>query len=162
MKSQWWNFGQAVNYVQANYPCENGVAANELLANKVVDGSLTVRYGEGGLVIQPDEWVRNGHIDLKVEGAGISHMDVEYKRASIEKLCQKPPSPGNGGRPLKDWEKFLIEVIGIANGIDGLPDKQADLERTMLEWAQSNMDDPPLETAVRDMVSKIYRRTRLK
>ncbi|MER8388272.1 hypothetical protein NKH14_22625 [Mesorhizobium sp. M1380] len=157
MKEQWWNFGQAANYVQANYPCESGVAANRFLADKIADGSLVTRY-ENGLIIQPEEWVRLGDIDLTVEGTHISHGAVEYQRASVEKLCNPSNPQARGGRPSKDWPDFLIEVVAMANTPDGLPDRQADLERTMLAWGEENMSDPPKETAVRDMVSRIYKR----
>ncbi|RWK57090.1 hypothetical protein [Mesorhizobium sp.] len=155
MKAQWWSFGQAANYVQANYPCENGWAANKLLAEKIIDGTITTKYDD--VTISKEEWKRLGDIDIEVEGSDIAHHMVDYARSDIEKLCNGVSHAKRGGRPLKDWESFLIEVITMADTIDGLPDTQAALESRMLLWAEQNMSDPPKETAVREMVSAIYR-----
>ncbi len=62
-----------------------------------------------------------------------------------------------GGRPLKyDWEKFWREVVLIANTLDGLPDKPADLVTEMMEWCENNFDPKIGESSVRRRVASLY------
>jgi hypothetical protein len=63
-----------------------------------------------------------------------------------------------GGRPPEyDWDTFIFEIIRRANTPDGLPEKQADLIKSMLLWFQETYGREPAESAVKDRVSKIYR-----
>jgi hypothetical protein len=65
---------------------------------------------------------KRGDIFL-VEGSGSQVADEDGRRAR-----------NAGGRPrVYDWNSFNLEIIMIANGRDGLPDIQADLERHMLD-----------------------------
>lgn len=62
-----------------------------------------------------------------------------------------------GGRPLKyDWDAFTIEIIRIANTIDGLPDSQAELIKELLQWCRDNWNKEPADSSVKSRVSKIY------
>ena len=65
-----------------------------------------------------------------------------------------PPRPV--GRPIQhDWDMFWREVVRIANTYDGLPDKQVDIEKAMIEWCESNWSKHPVESTVRDKLSRL-------
>lgn len=156
-----WSYGQAVNFLLANVPCASPYHAARLLEQETVGGKVRA-YDLNGRAIAATEW-------SLPDGAGegshawatdaLPMSDATFDRRTVEKACNLPLAKKNqGGRPLKDWEAFLIEVVSIANQPDGLPETQSALSARMLEWAEQNMDDPPKETAVRDMVSAIYRR----
>lgn len=68
-----------------------------------------------------------------------------------------PESKKSGGRPPEyDWDGCTIEIIRIANGIDGLPDSQAELVRCLMGWFQSTHGKEPAESSVKARVSNIY------
>ncbi len=61
------------------------------------------------------------------------------------------------GRPQKyDWIAFLQQVARIANTPHGLPEKQADLERCMLEWCANNWGEEPAESVIREKLAPLY------
>ena len=60
------------------------------------------------------------------------------------------------GRPSYDWEAVNFEVVRIANSPDGLPEKQGDLERVILNWCVENWGFEPGESTVRGHISKYY------
>lgn len=164
MSKAWWSTDQAAHYLLSNYPCGALWVAWRMVEDKIEDGTFPTRYRnrETGecLPIQHHEWRRvpDGAFEtLRVDGGNITPNVVEVDSKAVQRLCAAKAS-GPGGRPLKDWDTFHVEVIAIANTPDGLPDKQADLERRMLDWCQQHMADPPQETAVRDRVSAIYQR----
>lgn len=67
--------------------------------------------------------------------------------------------PNKGGRPAEyDWDAFIVEIIRRANEPDGLPSTQAELVSAMLAWFSDTCGREPAESAVKDRVSKIYRR----
>ncbi|MBA5777029.1 hypothetical protein H2509_07780 [Stappia sp. F7233] len=69
----------------------------------------------------------------------------------------KPNEKNRGGRPQEyDWDSFTMEIVRLANGLDGLPDKQADLIRMMLQWFTDTYGAEPAESSVKERVSKIY------
>lgn len=60
------------------------------------------------------------------------------------------------GRPTQyDWDSFWREVVRVSHTPDGLPDKQAALEKAMLEWCELNWGRQPAESAVRDKLSRL-------
>ena len=62
-----------------------------------------------------------------------------------------------GGRPEKfRWDDFWIEVCGIANTPDGLPE-QRELTKQMLEWTSSEWPDPPADNTIRAKIATLYR-----
>jgi hypothetical protein len=62
-----------------------------------------------------------------------------------------------GGRPTEyDWDAFAIEIIRIANHPDGLPDKQSELIKRLLQWCEDTWDREPAESGVKARVSRIY------
>jgi hypothetical protein len=64
------------------------------------------------------------------------------------------------GRPtLYDWPTFYVEIIVRAD-LDGLPAKQAELVRDMLEWCQRHWKKEPSESLVKEKIAPIYRHPR--
>ncbi len=60
------------------------------------------------------------------------------------------------GRPPKYlWYDFLREVVRRAD-LDGLPEKQADLEKQMQEWCASEWGQEPTVSAIREIIAPIY------
>lgn len=71
---------------------------------------------------------------------------------------KKTPDKNRGGRPTEwDWDAFICEIIRKANSPDGLPEKQADLVRDMLEWFMHTYKKEPAESSVKSRISNIYK-----
>lgn len=69
--------------------------------------------------------------------------------------------PRRGGRPPTwDWEGAMIEIVQLANRPDGLPEKQADLERHLAEWFARRTGSHPVESEIRKRVARIYQAIR--
>ena len=67
-----------------------------------------------------------------------------------------PSSRARRGRPPEyDWDKFVIEIIRIAD-LDGLPGKQSELKERMLQWCEDTWGKQPAESAVKRRISDIY------
>jgi hypothetical protein len=49
-------------------------------------------------------------------------------------------SPRSGRPPKYDWQEFHVQIALIANSPDGLPERQAELERMMADWCFSKWD----------------------
>ncbi len=61
------------------------------------------------------------------------------------------------GRPLEyDWDEFVVEIIRIASGLDGLPEKQSELIKQMLHWCEDTWRRQPAESNVKKRISNIY------
>jgi hypothetical protein len=61
-----------------------------------------------------------------------------------------------GGRPPQhDWKLMLGEVLRLAHD-DGLPDKQATLERKLLDWFGRHWGKEPSASNVKKRVSVLY------
>jgi hypothetical protein len=88
-----------------------------------------------------------------------SPLDRYNKLAIKLPVTAQPAKPVNqGGRPLEyDWDSFMLEVVRIANTLDGLPDSQADLVREMQEWFSATTDSEPAESSIKLRTSKIYK-----
>ncbi len=83
---------------------------------------------------------------------GVS-TSLQAKQASQTKVGANP-----GGRPPEyDWDSFTMEIIRLANTPDGLPETQAELIQTMLEWFNNSYDKEPAESSVKSRISKIYK-----
>lgn len=67
------------------------------------------------------------------------------------------PAKSKGGRPAEyDWDAFTIEIILVANSIDGLPEKQSELIDQMLQWCENTWGQQPSLTSVKNRISQIY------
>tara|TARA_R110002020_G_scaffold56074_35_gene155387 strand:+ start:4384 stop:5019 length:636 start_codon:yes stop_codon:yes gene_type:complete len=83
-----------------------------------------------------------------------SSIDTGLRAAPIP----DPIAKGKGGRPQEyDWDSFTSEIVRRANSPDGLPERQADLIRDMLQWFRDTFDMEPAESSVKARISKIYR-----
>ncbi len=61
------------------------------------------------------------------------------------------------GRPAKySWDDFWREVVRRGD-LDGLPEKQADLENQMLQWCQDQWGESPVVSVIRDKLAPLYR-----
>lgn len=69
------------------------------------------------------------------------------------------PSPKNkGGAPGKwDWDGCMLEIVRIANGIDGLPEKQSELVDQLARWFVSQVGEHPSESQIRVRTSRVYK-----
>jgi hypothetical protein len=67
------------------------------------------------------------------------------------------PAKSKGGRPREyDWDALTIEVIRIANSLDGLPETQTELIEQLLQWCENTWGKQPADSSVKSRVSKIY------
>ena len=67
-----------------------------------------------------------------------------------------PKFEGMGRPPKYDWPAFMAQISAIANQPDGLPEKQADLERMMLDWCSETWGETPANSAVREKVALVF------
>jgi hypothetical protein len=85
-----------------------------------------------------------------------SDLDKHMREILVDAKLFTQANNSGGGRPPKyAWDPFWIEIIRIANGIDGLPD-QADLVRLMSEWCQKTWGKEPSQSTIKEKISKIY------
>lgn len=84
--------------------------------------------------------------------------DIHIKKEDFILLSKLKENKPQTGRPTKyDWESFYIAITLIANSLDGLPDKQADLEAEMMQWCiDNNWPDTPAQSMIRKKISPIY------
>jgi hypothetical protein len=67
------------------------------------------------------------------------------------------------GRPKEhDWDWIMGEIIVLANKPDGLPDKQADLERIVADMFQTKGGQEPSVSSIRKRLGPIYQKLRSK
>ena len=82
--------------------------------------------------------------------------DDESTPDDTREQAEEPPEPKKrGAKPKYLWNDFWREVVRIANTPDGLPQKQADLEKRMLNWCQRSWGDEPGLSTVREMLNKL-------
>ncbi len=69
-------------------------------------------------------------------------------------------TPTRRGRPSQyDWLAFHAE-IAVRADLDGLPETQTKLERSMADWCQDTWGEIPAESTIREKISPIYKHTR--
>lgn len=67
----------------------------------------------------------------------------------------RAPKGKRGRKPIWKWEGATREMMRLANSLDGLPTKQADLERAIIDWfARNNNGQSPAESLIREFVVK--------
>jgi len=85
---------------------------------------------------------------------------TDTARTSSEQTMAPAPTTKKRGRPpIYDWSAFFVEIIVRAD-LDGLPDSQAELERSMADWCQQTWDASPGDSTIRDKISPIYNHPR--
>ena len=76
---------------------------------------------------------------------------------ALEWAERRHPQKRRVGPPVKyDWDSFLRQVVLIANTLDGLPDTQSELEKTMQSWCVMNWEGCPSITQIRTKISPLY------
>jgi hypothetical protein len=91
-----------------------------------------------------------------------AHTDIRITMSAIDELwpsgaCAAVPAPeGRRGRTGYDWEPFWIEVVRLADTVDGLPDTQAELETTMQKWCLKTWRKEIGESTMREHLSPVY------
>lgn len=65
-----------------------------------------------------------------------------------------------GRKPEYPWDEFYIKIISIANTPDGLPDTQAELIETMLQWCAHTWGEgnEPGHSTIKNRISEIYKK----
>jgi hypothetical protein len=108
-----------------------------------------------------------GYSDLRVRRADLeeilppAHSSIGRTVASgtQTELINSPSPRNSGGAPRKFADDLLIEIIRIANGIDGLPEHKQDLIRQLREFHLSSWgDDLPSESTIQRIVDMVYKR----
>lgn len=63
------------------------------------------------------------------------------------------------GRPREwDWDDIHGEIVRIANTPDGLPEKQAALQRTIMDYCQLTFGKEPSPSTVSEKIAAVYRK----
>ena len=126
------------------------------------------------------DWQKNL---LTIDGPGVfepyGYSDLKVRRVDMEEILppeqtsaelmgasggptestRSPPSRHSGGAPRKYADDLFIEIIRIANGIDGLPEHKGDLVRQLRAYhAPSWGDDRPSESTIQRIVDMVYKR----
>jgi hypothetical protein len=168
-----WTPTQAAYYLVPNGPCNSPEHAHHLISCWIEDGILSswCQLGDGELrPIDPRDLKERqaGEYELKWltwsklprEGGFIGFV---VDAAEVRRLCppqQTQQTPTNrGGRPPGEWDMFYCEVVALALGKDGLPDKKADLNRYMADWCAANIRGhrAPGPDAIEKKVRELYR-----
>jgi hypothetical protein len=128
----------------------------------VVDWEKNVLTIEGTDIYEPYGYseLRVRRVDL--EGIlPIVHSSTEGMVVSgtPTELINRPRSKNSGGAPRKFADDLLIEIIKIANGIDGLPEDKQDLVRQLRAcYLPSWGDDLPSGSTIQRIVDMVYKR----
>ena len=83
---------------------------------------------------------------------------IERLDAELDTMNANTPTPTTtkrGRPPIYDWSAFFAEIIVRAD-LDGLPDSQAELERSMADWCQDQWGASPGDSTIREKISPIY------
>ena len=98
--------------------------------------------------------IKREHMVRALSGEDTSPQETP-ERSAAGGVAVKPRK--KGGRPEKyDWDEFWIEVARIANLPDGLPERQGELVRHMLDWCAQTWEEIPGETTVKDRIRRLY------
>ena len=110
--------------------------------------SLTLLMAVGGASNHPDlnTGLSKNHSREKIT-VTVPPVKIKAKPRAIPKNYQKQLPPSAPRSPTK---KILLPTI--ANGKDGLPESQADIERLVAAWFISQYDDQPSISQIREHV----------
>ena len=123
-------------------------------------------WDEGGTVYSgnveyKDIWIRFDDLEREFPTTVNEETNEVGSALSSTNVVALDRTVTKRGRPPKyNWDEFYVEIIRLANGIDGVPETQAELEATMAEWCQNNWGTEPAESTIRDKISPIYKAIR--
>jgi hypothetical protein len=131
---------------------------------------VVVNWEQNVLTIDgPEMFEPHGYHDLRVRAADIDQI-LPPANTEIGKVgasgkrggsAGSPSLRNPGGAPRKFVDDFLIEIIRIANGLDGLPDNKQDLVRQLREYHASSWgDDFPSDSTIQQIVNRVYKHVR--
>ena len=109
---------------------------------------------------------------LSIDSSGRGFSDKEFTEITVPALAllkafpsekktlaleaASPEGSDRRGRPPKfNWPAFYVE-IAVQADLDGLPEKQAELERVMADWCSLTWGEVPGESTLRHALSPIY------
>jgi hypothetical protein len=87
-------------------------------------------------------------------GALLKTFPSDERPLALQALSREGSS--RRGRPRKFNLPAFYAEIAVRADLDGLPDKQAELERAMAEWCSLTWGEVPGESTMRQYVSPIY------
>lgn len=164
-KASWIRFMDAVTLILRETRCDRGEAEPALVA-ALADGDIGSQRrlwpinGPWHLAetteLQPKFWSEWEGFPEPLDG----YVD-EYLVDHGKLRAWLTPSDGmqgqkRGRKPALPWDRFWFEIVRIAD-LDGLPERQADLERQMLNWFEQETGGRPSESTVREPIGKLYR-----
>ena len=104
-------------------------------------------------------------VDWRVGTIWAGSHDIEVWWTAVEARYSSPVQPPGpvvggsgrncGGRPQKyDRMAFAREMIRLANGLDGLPER-AELTRHMSDWCSAHWKEAPADSVVRAWITQL-------
>ncbi len=125
-----------------------------------------LEWDEGGTIYDDnmeykDIWVCFDDLEREFPALGEQERDKVGNASASTEVVPLDTSVAKRGRPPKyNWDEFFVEIIRLANGIDGVPETQSELEATMAEWCLNQWGTEPAESTIRDKISPIYKAIR--
>jgi hypothetical protein len=71
------------------------------------------------------------------------------------KVTSPEPNKPLGRIPTYDWESFYAEIAVLAD-LNGLPERQGELIKTMTAWCMSEWGKEPAESMIKKKISRLY------
>jgi hypothetical protein len=104
-------------------------------------------------------------VDWRAGTIWAGSRDLEVWWTAVEARYSTPIQPlgpevgdsrrNRGGRPQKyDRMAFAREMIRVANGVDGLPER-AELTRHMSDWCSAHWTEAPADSVVREWIAQL-------
>lgn len=94
-KSDRWSYGQAVNFLLANVPCDSPYNAARMLEQKTIAGDIRA-FRLDGSEINIGDWSDS------LVARDVPITDAMFDRRTVEHACAIVPRKNVGGRPQVD------------------------------------------------------------
>jgi hypothetical protein len=155
---------------ETNHSSVFGVTDNSSVEKRLY--KLVLRRDETPQVIEIDDDMADFNpLQPLLRGAELEMLLVDYKALTqcfdfgmplpAESISQPRMSTVRRGRPPRwDWETILSEIVILANTPDGLPEKQADLEKWVASRCLTLFGEEPASSTIRRKVGYLYQRLR--
>ncbi len=121
-------------------------------------GKRDDEYWERMAALAPEKYAGAGGADIMdrlIASRAYLHRWADDRNIRTNVTDGATPIERRGRKRKFDWDSFYIEVALIAD-LDGLPAKQADLEKQMAYWCLENWGEEPGVSAIRGKLSKVY------